>query len=60
MFDCAMAKYEEGTEVVFYECTKDDNQKFVANNDGTISPMKAPGMVLGMEATSLEHDACDD
>jgi hypothetical protein len=51
-----MGKYDEGTEVVFYDNHKGDNQKFVVNKDGTISPLKAPGVVLGMQATSLKHD----
>ena len=29
-----------------------DSQKFTANSNGTISPLKAPELVLGMEATS--------
>ena len=32
--------------------TETDSQKFTANSDGTISPLKAPELVLGMEATS--------
>jgi hypothetical protein len=36
---------------------KSDAQKFVINKNGTISPQKAPGLVLGMQATSLQHDA---
>ena len=55
VFDCAMGKYDEGTEVVFYECTKAENQKFVANSDGTVSPALAPGVVLGMQETSVSR-----
>ena len=41
-------KYFDGNEVVFYEDTKKDFQKFRANSDGTMSPKQAPEMVLGM------------
>ena len=44
--------YEEGTEVSFCNNLKEDNQKFKFNFDGTISPVKALGMVIGMETTS--------
>ena len=52
-----MAKYDEDTEVLFYELTQHESQKFRANPDGTISPVKAPGVVMGMETTCLGHDA---
>ena len=58
MFTVAFSKYEEGNEVVFYADMKGqdkketDSQKFTANSNGTISPLKAPDLVLGMEATS--------
>ena len=52
-----MGKYDEGTEVVFYVKHGNDNQKFSVNQDGTISPLKAPEMVIGMEKTCLQHDA---
>ena len=57
VFDCAMGKYDEGTEVVFYECTQAGNRKFVANSDGTVTPAMATGVVLDMQATSVgRHD----
>ena len=31
---------------------KEDSQKFVANENGTISPLKAVDLVLGMETRS--------
>ena len=54
----AFGKYEDGNEVLFYADLKgstqalEDSQKFKANADGSISPLKAPELVLGMEATS--------
>ena len=57
MFQCGLAKYDEGTEVVFYELTNHESQKFIANKDGTISPVMAPGVVMGMETTCMDHDA---
>ena len=58
VFTVAFSKYETGNEVVFYADMKDadqttqDSQKFKTNANGTISPLKAPDLVLGMEATS--------
>ena len=58
MFTVSLSKYDEGNDVVLYADMKDedkkttDAQKFVANSNGTISPLKAPELVLGMEATS--------
>ena len=58
MFTVAFAKYEDGNEVVFYADMKgqgqhlEDSQKFKANGNGTISPLKAVDLVLGMETTS--------
>ena len=58
IFTVSFSKYEEGNEVVFYADMKGqdkketDSQKFTANSNGTISPLKAPDLVLGMEATS--------
>ena len=58
MFTVALSKYEEGNDVVLYADMKGedqkatDAQKFVANSNGTLSPLKAPELVLGMEATS--------
>ena len=64
MFNVAWAKYEEGTEVVFYAGTKTENEKFTANADGTISPLAGPELVVGMQPTSLHHDKktydCDE
>ena len=45
-------KYEVGQEVLFYQDLKEDFQKFKSNSDGTLSPIKAPDLVIGMEATS--------
>ena len=52
MFTCLFGKYDQGNEVVFYPDLKVDFQKFKANTDGTISPLLAPEMVLGIETTS--------
>ena len=58
IFTVPFSKYDEGNEVVFYGDMKGedkketDSQKFIANSNGTISPLKAPDLVLGMEATS--------
>ena len=58
MFTVALGKYDEGNGVVLYADMKgedknaEDAQKFVANPNGTISPLKAPELVLGMEVTS--------
>ena len=58
MFTVALSKYDEGNDVVLYAYLKGDDQKatdaqkFAANSNGTISPLKAPELVLGMEATS--------
>ena len=56
VFDVAFGKYEEGVTVVFYDGPKGDNEKFTINKDGTISPLKAPNLVIGMIATALQHD----
>ena len=56
VFDVAFGKYEEGVTVVFYDGSKEENQKFLINKDGTISPLKAPNLVIGMIATALQHD----
>ena len=58
MFTVAFAKYEDGNEVVLYADMKgqgkhlEDSQKFKVNGNGTISPLKAVDLVLGMETTS--------
>ena len=52
-------KYDEGTEVGFYELMPHESQKFQGNQDGTISPVKAPGMVVGMGITSLDFTDAD-
>ena len=56
VFDVSFGKYEEGVTVVFYDGPKGDNEKFTINKDGTISPLKAPNLVIGMIATALQHD----
>ena len=56
VFDVAFGKYEEGVTVVFYDGSKEENQKFIINKNGTISPLKAPNLVIGMIATALQHD----
>ena len=58
VFTVAFSKYEDGNEVVFYADMKgqgqqlEDSQKFKANANGTISPLKSVDLVLGMETTS--------
>ena len=52
-------KYDEGNEVGFYELMPHESQKFQGNQDGTISPVKALGMVVGMETTSLDFTDTD-
>ena len=49
-------KYEEGVGVLFYDGPREGDDKFSINKDGTISPLKAPNLVIGMIATALEHD----
>ena len=56
LFDVAFGKYEEGVTVVFYDGPREDDDKFAINKDGTISPLKALNLVIGMNATALEHD----
>ena len=31
-----------------------DSQKFIVNSNGTISPLNAPELVLGMEETEIQ------
>ena len=50
VFDVAFGKYEEGVTVVFYDGPRGDNEKFTVNKDGSISPLKAPNLVIGMKA----------
>jgi len=52
VFTVVDGKYEVGQEVLFYQDLKEDFQKFKSNSDGTLSPIKAPDLVIGMEATS--------
>ena len=56
-----VGKYEEGVGVLFYDGPREGDDKFSINKDGTISPLKAPNLVIGMIATALEHDcsACE-
>ena len=56
VFDVAFGKYDEGVTVVFYDGPRGDNEKFTVNKDGSISPLKAPNLVIGMIATALQHD----
>ena len=56
VFDVAFGKYEEGVTVVLYDGPKENREKFTINKDGTISPLKAPNLVIGMIATALQHD----
>ena len=49
-------EYEKGNLVVVCVDSKEDNQKFTINKNGTISPLKAQNLVVGMDATTLEHD----
>ena len=50
VFDVAFGKYEEGVTVVFYDGPRGDNERFTVNKDGSISPLKAPNLVIGMKA----------
>ena len=52
MLTCALGEYTVGTTVLFYENVEGDFQKMMINNNGTISPIKAPDMVFGMKACS--------
>lgn len=49
MLDCAGASYHEGNGVNFWFGFRGDNQKFVLNANGTVSPTRAPGVVLGLK-----------
>ena len=61
VFDVSDEKYEEGVTVVFYDGPRGDNEKFTINKDGTISPLKAPNLVIGMIAMAFQQDrsACE-
>ena len=50
VFDVAFGKYEEGVTVLFYDGPRGDNEKFTVNKDGTLSPVMAPNLVIGMIA----------
>ena len=50
VFDVAFGKYDEGVTVVFYDGPRGDNEKFTVNKDGTLSPVMAPNLVIGMIA----------
>ena len=56
VFDVSDEKYEEGVTVVFYDGPRGDNEKFTINKDGTISPLKALNLVIGMIALASQHD----
>ena len=56
VFDVSDEKYEEGVTVVLYDGPRGDNEKFTINKDGTISPLKAPNLVIGMIALASQHD----
>ena len=45
-----LEELKEGVHVIFYDMPKGDEQKFIVNKDGTLSPMKAPNLVIGMKA----------
>lgn len=47
--DCAFAKYHSENEVNFFWNHRGDNQKFLVNKDGTISPEPAKNMFFGMK-----------
>ena len=55
-FYFVVGTYEEGAEVVLLDGPREDEHKFAINKDGTISPLKASNLVIGMIATALEHD----
>ena len=50
IFDVVDGEYEEGVTVVFFDGPREDNEKFTVNKDGTISPLMAPHLVIGMIA----------
>lgn len=56
-----MGNFEEGTIITLFNDSFHpmfgDRWKFVINKNGTISPLKAPGLVLGIQATSVQQDA---
>ena len=56
VFDVSDEKYEEGVTVVFYDGPRGDNEKFTINKDGTISPLMAPNLVIGMIAMAFQQD----
>ena len=51
-----VGKYEEGVGVLLYDGPREGDDKFTINKDGTISPLKAPNLVIGMIAKAFQHD----
>ena len=54
-YDVAHAKYEVGQHLPIYVNHKGDNQLFVLNPDGTISPDKSRNLVWGYTYEGEEH-----
>ena len=56
----SFSNYHEGNDVIFSADMKGqdrketDSQKFTLNSNGTISPLNAPELVLGMEETEIK------
>ena len=46
--------YKAGTEIVSWKWLKEDKQKFVVNDDNTISPLKAMHLVFGIDNNALK------
>ena len=46
-----MEECKEFATVFFYDASEEETKKFVVNKDGTISPLKAQNLVIGMIAT---------
>ena len=53
-FDVAGGNFEVGTQVLTYYYFRGDNQKFILNEDGTISPAKAVKLALGFKYDEQE------
>ena len=42
--------------MLLYDGPREGDDKFIINKDGTISPLKAPNLVIGMIAKAFQHD----
>jgi len=60
-FDCADHRTDPGTTVLIYHNHCQDNQRFVINDDATLSPISNPDVVWGLHGDDLtlvaRHDA---